>query len=69
MAYLIDRERALAVDAIVAILAVKRPRARSCAVLRDGALYYTQTRPRTFARWLSSRDVFVGLGASEIQQR
>ena len=50
MGYLLDRQRALRLEDIVAVLAVRRRRVRSRVVLRDNSLYQTLTRPRTIMR-------------------
>ena len=52
MSYYIDRQQAFQTDDIVMISAAGtgRRRVRSRIVLRDGSLYETLTRPRTFAR-------------------
>ena len=50
MAYLIDRQRALRMSEIVVIHSARKARVRSQVILRDGSLYATLTRPRTFLR-------------------
>ena len=50
MSYLIDRTRALWDREVVAVLAFRRGKTRSRAVLRDNSLYHTLTRPKTLAR-------------------
>ncbi len=48
MGYVIDRERALAMSHIVAVLSVRQRRVRSRIILKDNSLYHTLTRPKTF---------------------
>ena len=50
MAYLIDRQRALRLDDVVAVLKVRQRRSRSRVILRDNSLYHTLTRPQTLIR-------------------
>lgn len=50
MGYVIDRERALAMRRIVAVLSVRSRRVRSRVILTDNSLYHTLTRPKTFLR-------------------
>ncbi len=50
MAYLIDRQRALRLDDVVAVLKVRQRRNRSRVILRDNSLYHTLTRPQTLIR-------------------
>lgn len=50
MSYVIDRERALYTEDLVAIVKGQRPRARSLLVLRDNSLHETLTRPQTLMR-------------------
>ncbi len=50
MGYVIDRERALAISHIVAVLNVRQRRVRSRIILKDNSLYHTLTRPKTFLR-------------------
>lgn len=48
MGYLIDRQQAFRDTELVAITALRRRGVRSRVFLRDGSLYHTLTRPRTF---------------------
>jgi hypothetical protein len=50
MPYLIDRQRALFAEDIIAVLALRQRRARSRVVLRDNSLCQTLTRPQTLLR-------------------
>ncbi len=50
MAYLIDRQRALRLDDVVAVLKVRQRRSRSRVILSDNSLYHTLTRPQTLIR-------------------
>jgi len=50
MGYVIDRERALAMSHIVAVLNVRQRRVRSRIILTDNSLYHTLTRPKTFVQ-------------------
>lgn len=50
MGYWIDRTRAFRDCEVVAALNVRRHGARMRALLADGSLYDTRTRPQTFAR-------------------
>lgn len=50
MAYVIDRQRALRAQDIVAIVRSQQPRIRSRVILKDNSLYRTLTRPKTFIR-------------------
>ncbi len=50
MAYLMDRQRALRLDDVVAVLKVRQRRSRSRVILRDNSLYHTLTRPQTLIR-------------------
>jgi hypothetical protein len=68
MAYLIDRQQARRVAEVVMILAVARPRARSCMLLRDGSRHFTLTRPSSFARWLRASGAMLGLGMEAKQE-
>lgn len=64
MAYLIDRQRALLADDIVAIVHSERRQARSRLVLRDNSLCQTLTRPGTFIRCAAERpSAIVQVGA------
>ena len=53
MAYLVDRQRVLRADEIVAVLRVPRRGPRSRLVLKDNSLYQTRTRPQTLSRYLA----------------
>ena len=48
MSYLIDRQRALMVQEIVAVVQGLQRRERSRVILRDNSLYRTLTRPKVF---------------------
>ena len=50
MGYLVDRQRAVGGDELVAVLAHRRRGARSRLVLSDNSLYHTLTRPLTVIR-------------------
>ncbi len=50
MAYLMDRQRALRLDDVVAVLKVRQRRSRSRVILSDNSLYHTLTRPQTLIR-------------------
>ena len=50
MPYLVDRERALRIEDVVAELSVRHRRVRSRATLRDNSLYHTLTRTQTIVR-------------------
>ena len=50
MTYIIDRQRALRLDDVVAVLAVRQRRNRSRVILSDNSLYHTLTRPQTLIR-------------------
>ena len=54
MAYLVDRQRVLRADEIVALVRVPRRGARSRLVLTDNSLYQTRTRPHTLSRYLAT---------------
>ena len=47
MAYLIDRQRALALEDVVAVVKRQERRQRSRVILADNSLYQTLTRPAT----------------------
>ena len=47
MAYLVDRQRALRTDDIVAVVAGTRRGERSHVTLRDNSLHRTASRPKT----------------------
>jgi len=46
----IDRQRALWTEEIVAVLSVRQRRVRSHVILRDNTLLRTLTRPKSFVR-------------------
>ena len=50
MGYAIDRQRAFLDQELIAVIAVRQRGARSRVFLRDGSLYQTLTRPKTFRR-------------------
>ncbi|MBI2496129.1 MAG: hypothetical protein HYY59_03760 [Candidatus Omnitrophica bacterium] len=50
MPYVVDRQRALRTQEIVAIVRSQQPRIRSRVILKDNSLYRTLTRPKTFIR-------------------
>ena len=50
MSYVMDRRQVFHDSEIVAILAVRQRGVRSYALLRDGSVYRTLTRPGTFRR-------------------
>ncbi len=50
MGYVIDRERALVMSHIVAVLNVRSRRVRTRVILTDNSLYHTLTRPKTLLR-------------------
>ena len=50
MPYVIDRQRALWTEEIVAVLSVRQRRVRSHVILRDNTLLRTLTRPKSFVR-------------------
>jgi len=50
MPYLVDRERAIRTQDLVAVLSVRQRKVRSRIVLRDNSLCRTLTRPKTLRR-------------------
>ena len=60
MAYLVDRERALRLRDVVAIVKSAQPRLRTRVVLRDNSLHQTRTRAQTLVRY--SRNPTAALG-------
>jgi len=52
MPYLIDRQRALRTQDVVALMKGVQPRVRSQGILRDNSLYRTMTRPKTLLRYI-----------------
>ena len=52
MPYVIDRQRALFANDVVAVMAARTRRVKSRVILRDNSLYHTLTRPRTLAERL-----------------
>ena len=50
MPYVVDRQRALRLDDIVAIINVRERRTRSHVIQRDNSLYRTLTQPQTLLR-------------------
>ena len=50
MPFLIDRQRALWVKELVAVIAVRQRGVRSRVILKDNSLYVTLTRPGTLRR-------------------
>ena len=60
MPYLIDRQRALATQDIIAIVHGVRRRIRSRVILQDNSLYESLTRPRTFLRYLHESAPMLG---------
>jgi hypothetical protein len=50
MAYLVDRQRALYLPEVVAIVSARQRKIRSRVIMTDNSLYHTLTRPRTLAR-------------------
>ena len=67
MPYLVDRQRALRLEEIVAVINVHQRRVRSRAVLRDNSLYRTLTRTQTLVR--RTREALVLGGAQESTTR
>lgn len=62
--YLIDRERALTLRDVVAVVAIRQHGARSRIILADNSLHQTRTRPRTLVRALRrARGPVVEIGA------
>lgn len=64
MAYLIDRDRALWMGDVVAVLSIRQRRVRSRVVLRDNSLYNTLTRPATLLRYSHEPVRFIGAGGA-----
>ena len=50
MAYLVERQRALYLPEVVAIVSVRQRKIRSRVIMKDNSLYHTLTRPRTLSR-------------------
>ena len=64
MAYLIDRQRALAFEDVVAVVKRQERRQRSRVILADNSLYQTLTRPATLmARAGRYPELVMELGA------
>ena len=61
MAYLIDRQRALRTQAIVAIVKMRSRRARSRVILKDNSLHETLTRSCTFVRRAAQPFAYKGV--------
>jgi hypothetical protein len=55
MSYIVDRQRALRTDDIVAVIKTQQRRLRSRVILRDNSLYQTLTRPQTLVRYTEGR--------------
>ena len=51
MPYLVDRQRALLIGDVVAVIKRQERRLRSRVILSDNSLYQTLTRPATLARY------------------
>ena len=51
MAYLVDRQRALYLPDVVAVISVRQLNVRSRVIMKDNSLYHTLTRPQTLARY------------------
>lgn len=51
MSYLVDRQRALRTEEIVAIVKGTQRRLRTRVILQDNSWYQTMTRPRTLIRY------------------
>ena len=68
MPYLIDRQRAVRLGDLVAVLAVRQRRVRSRLVFRDNSLYQTLTRPTTLMRALA-RAPLAGLAGRRSRGR
>ena len=62
MPYLIDRQRALYAEDVIAVLAVRQRRVRSRVVLHDNSLYQTLTRPQTLVRRNAAGQASAGIG-------
>ena len=52
MGYLIERQRVLRIQDVVAVLRIRQRRLRSRVVCADNSLYQTLTRPTTLIRYL-----------------
>ncbi len=64
MPYVIDRQRALLTEDIVAVVASRQRRIRSRVVLKDNSLYQTLTRPATVIRSVNAKSpAVVQIGA------
>ena len=50
MGYMIDRRHAFLDREVIAVIALRQRGVRSRVFLRDGSLYQTLTRPKTFRR-------------------
>ena len=51
MPYLVDRQRAILTEDVVAVIARPERRHRSRVILADNSLYQTMTRPATLMRY------------------
>ena len=63
MPYLIDRQRALWLREVVAVVGMRRRRVRSRVILRDNSLYHTLTRPGTLIRHTQDARALSGVQA------
>jgi len=63
MPFLIDRQRALWTQDIVAIVKSRQRRIRSRVILRDNSLYHTLTRPQMFLKRTQPQEgAFIQIG-------
>ena len=69
MPYLVDRQRALRIEEIVAILNVHERRVRSRAILTDSSLYRTLTRTQTLMRHASEAFTSGAAQTSDARRR
>ena len=69
MPYVVDRQRGLCVEDIVAILNVHERRMRSRVILKDNSLYRTLTRTQTLVRRASEAWVMENAQDNTVRRR